>query len=71
MLTASTVHASTLRHLRLAVNAFLEDTALIVRTIDSFAPPQASVAGGAPSVQHQKHLRPDSRLETGSVGRTT
>lgn len=46
--------ATTLRHLRLALNAFLEDAALIVRTMDTF---------------EHGHLMPThGPLEQGSVG---
>lgn len=51
-----TVQATTLRHLRLAVNAFLEDSALIVRTIDAFGGEGALDAGAG-------------GLEQGSTGR--
>ncbi|WFD36708.1 low-specificity L-threonine aldolase [Malassezia cuniculi] len=50
------VKATTLRHLRLAVNAFLEDSALVVRTIDAFGE-QGQVDIGA------------GDLEQGSTGR--
>lgn len=30
-----TMHATTLRHLRLSLNSFLDDAALIVRTMDT------------------------------------
>ena len=51
-----TMRATTLRHLRLALNAFLEDAALITRTIATFRP----TGGAAPSVA--------GPLEQGSVG---
>lgn len=50
------MRATTLRHLRLALNAFLEDAALITRTIATFRP----TGGAAPSVA--------GPLEQGSVG---
>lgn len=50
------MRATTLRHLRLALNAFLEDSALIVRTMGAF----------------QKNDTPlptsDAPLEQGAVG---
>lgn len=50
------VKATTLRHLRLAVNAFLEDAALIMRTIDAFGGERTAEAGAG-------------GLEQGSTGR--
>lgn len=51
------MRATTLRHLRLALNAFLEDAALVTRTIDAFQTGHTDSDGGA--------------LEMGSVGRAT
>lgn len=50
------VKATTLRHLRLAVNAFLEDAALVTRTIDAFGGERTADAGAG-------------GLEQGSIGR--
>lgn len=54
------VRATTLRHLRLSLNAFLEDTALIVRTMDAFQVAREDSVGIADA---------DGPLEQGSVGR--
>lgn len=37
------MHATTLRHLRLALNAFLEDAALILRTMQTFQKTEAAL----------------------------
>lgn len=49
-----TMHATTLRHLRLSLNSFLDDAALIVRTMDTLRPGGTDVNVGA--------------VEQGSVG---
>ncbi|CCU98990.1 unnamed protein product [Malassezia sympodialis ATCC 42132] len=54
------IRATTLRHLRLSLNAFLEDTALVVRTMDAFQ----TTRKDAESVTDA-----DGPLEQGSVGR--
>ncbi|WFD04790.1 hypothetical protein MVES1_000114 [Malassezia vespertilionis] len=50
------MRATTLRHLRLALNAFLEDAALILRAMDTFERPDA------------EHAHAQGPLEHGSVG---
>lgn len=50
------MHATTLRHLRLALNAFLEDAALILRTMQAFR----RTDGALPTS--------DAALEQGAVG---
>lgn len=59
-LTPSHIQATTLRHLRLSLNAFLEDTALIVRTMDAFRTSREDAVGTTDT---------DGPLEQGSVGR--
>ncbi|WFD24643.1 low-specificity L-threonine aldolase [Malassezia equina] len=54
------IQATTLRHLRLSLNAFLEDTALIVRTMDAFRTSREDAVGTTDN---------DGPLEQGSVGR--
>ena len=48
------MHATTLRHLRLSLNSFLDDAALIVRTMDTLCRGGTDVHTGA--------------VEQGSVG---
>lgn len=61
-----TMRATTLRHMRLALNAFLEDTALIVRTMSAFPTPElAGAAGGATATPH---AAPAAPLEHGTTG---
>ncbi|WFD32545.1 low-specificity L-threonine aldolase [Malassezia sp. CBS 17886] len=56
-----TMHATTLRHLRLSLNACLDNTALILRTLDVF-----SEDG---SVRRDADVPAAQELERGSVGR--
>lgn len=62
---ARTVRASTLRHLRLAVNSLLSDITLIVRTIDQFDP-RIYTSDGNDACMHQHQHQ--GRLEQGAVG---
>lgn len=50
------MRATTLRHLRLALNAFLEDSALIVRTMGAFQKSDTPLPAS------------DAPLEQGAVG---
>ena len=55
------IFATTVRHLRLSVNAFLEDAALVTRTMAEFDPLQRQL-------DEAKKIQLDMELEQGSVG---
>lgn len=64
------IFATTVRQLRLSANAFLDDAALVCRTMSMFDPTSpTAVTSLEPQLRQQAHTLPhEDQLEQGSVG---